>query len=262
MPMPSLRPARYQASPLPDITSMTGPPIADSASPGSQHSLPQRFSGLSPGANVPAWQSPPTADASGLHGQSLEFPLDNTVRLVRLPNGARQASSGEEDTLPRVYNMLPRTCEAQCPLDVLLLEFVGKTQRLAAQGVPLSELAGPPYPTFNPLLNPKTRHESHPLSKLFTDILQTFPDISTLPEQAAIVYIMFLVMRWQVHPSKENYDRLPEWVTPRPSSLFIPHACWLDYLPWYALSLAKVESRKLTKLGPCSGTLPFSRFQM
>ena len=44
---------------------------------------------------------------------------------------------------------------------------------------------------------------------------------------------MFLVMRWQIEPTQENYDRLPHWVTPRPSQLFTAHALWIDHLPWY-----------------------------
>jgi len=82
------------------------------------------------------------------------------------------------------------------------------------------------------MMNPGSAAHSHPLSKVFTDILATFPDISTLPEQVAVHYIMFLLMRWQVEPSRGNYERLPEWMTPRPSQLFTPHPAWMDYLPW------------------------------
>ncbi|KAL8866011.1 MAG: hypothetical protein Q9174_006556, partial [Haloplaca sp. 1 TL-2023] len=48
----------------------------------------------------------------------------------------------------------------------------------------------------------------------------------------AVLYIMFLIMRWQISPTRENYDRLPEWMTPRPSQLFTPHPAWVDHLPW------------------------------
>jgi hypothetical protein len=43
---------------------------------------------------------------------------------------------------------------------------------------------------------------------------------------------MFLIMRWQISPTQENYDRLPDWVTPRASQLFTPHPAWIDHLPW------------------------------
>ena len=73
---------------------------------------------------------------------------------------------------------------------------------------------------------------SHPVSKVFTDILRTFPNIASLPEQVAVLYLMFLLMRWQIYPTAENYDRMPEWLTPRPSQLLTPHPPWIDYLPW------------------------------
>lgn len=119
-----------------------------------------------------------------------------------------------------------------CPLDSLLLDFLRERRQLAAEGISTPNLVGPAYPSVSSLLNPSRSAHSHPLSKVFTDILATFPDLSTLPEQVALLYIMFLIMRWQIAPTQENYDRLPDWATPRPSQLFAPHPAWIDHLPW------------------------------
>ncbi|RMZ71333.1 bzip transcription factor [Pyrenophora seminiperda CCB06] len=127
---------------------------------------------------------------------------------------------------------LPRNVPATCPLDVILLDFLQDRQNRAAEGVPLKTLVGPHYPNFTCLAYPDRLVESHPLSKLFTDILRTFPDICGTPEQVAIVFVMFLIMRWQIEPTQENYDRLPHWVTPRASQLFTAHPLWVDHLPW------------------------------
>lgn len=45
-------------------------------------------------------------------------------------------------------------------------------------------------------------------------------------------YVMFLVMRWQICPTQETYEWLPEWVAPRAPQLFTPHPAWIDHLPW------------------------------
>ncbi|KAF7959965.1 hypothetical protein EAE96_001567 [Botrytis aclada] len=119
-----------------------------------------------------------------------------------------------------------------CPLDSLLLDFLQERQAAALEGLPTPKLVGPAYPSVSSLLNPSRGITSHPVSKVFTDILATFPDLSTLPERVAVLYIMFLLMRWQIHPSQANYDRLPSWITPRPSQLFTPHPAWIDHLPW------------------------------
>ncbi|KAI3299448.1 hypothetical protein DTO002I6_1675 [Penicillium roqueforti] len=121
---------------------------------------------------------------------------------------------------------------ATCPLDTILLEFLHSRQREAAQGIPRQKLAGPPYPSVSSLLNPERSVYSHPVSKVFTDILRAFPDVDSLPEQVAVLYSMFLIMRWQIYPTQENYERLPDWLTPRPTQLLHPHPAWMDYVPW------------------------------
>lgn len=130
------------------------------------------------------------------------------------------------------HNAPIRNGPATCPLDSLLLDFLHERQQQAADGVDTPKLVGPAYPSVSSLLNPARGSTSHPLSKVFTDILATFPDLSTLPEKVAVLYIMFLVMRWQIAPTQENYDRLPDWMTPRPSQLFTAHPAWIDHLPF------------------------------
>lgn len=136
------------------------------------------------------------------------------------------------DHPPPAYATPIKNTPPTCTLDMILLDFLHSRQREAAQGIPRQKLAGPPYPSVSSLLNPDKSVYSHPLSKVFTDILRTFPDISPLPVQVAVLYTMFLLMRWQVYPTQENYDRLPEWLTPRPTQLLQPHPAWIDYVPW------------------------------
>lgn len=143
---------------------------------------------------------------------------------------------------PLVAHTAPvRNIGPTCPLDGLLLNFLAERQQRAAEGVSSQKLVGPAYPSVSSLLNPERSIYSHPLSKFFTDILSTFPDLSALPEQVAVLYIMFLIMRWQISPTQETYDRLPEWVTPRPSQLFTPHPAWVDHLPWPRMRDRMVE---------------------
>ncbi|KAF2011451.1 hypothetical protein BU24DRAFT_397981 [Aaosphaeria arxii CBS 175.79] len=163
--------------------------------------------GLPPPANPPAQESAPSANAPHHTG--------GQCAPTFVP-----------------YQILPRNVPPTCPLDVIMLDFLNDRQARAAEGVPLKTLVGPMYPNFTSLVYPDRCVDSHPLSKLFTDILRTFPDICGIPEQVAIVFIMFLIMRWQIEPSQENYDRIPDWVSPRPSQLFVSHPAWFDHIPW------------------------------
>jgi hypothetical protein len=117
-------------------------------------------------------------------------------------------------------------------MDIILLDFLHTRQREVAEGVSKQRLVGPPYPSVSSLLNPAKSAFSHPLSEVFSDIMSKFPDIDTVPERVAVVYVMFILMRWQIYSTQENYDRLPDWLRPGASQLTIPHPAWMDYLPW------------------------------
>ncbi|KAF2138669.1 uncharacterized protein K452DRAFT_276323 [Aplosporella prunicola CBS 121167] len=227
----------------------------NASSPGSQASNGRHwaFPGVPPTSHVRGWHPQQTPydqpRPSNIHpdleyAQSDErlgvnFLLDNNQRMAKLNNGVGHGGPGMQSSgldfngRPlEASNTLPRNLDPTCVLDSLLIDFLGEQHARAAQGVPLKTLVGPAYPNFSYLLNPDREVQSHPLSKVFTDILRTFPDISGLAEKVAVLYIMFLFMRWQIEPTQENYERLPDWITPRPSQLFTPHPVWHDYLPW------------------------------
>ncbi|KAH2157998.1 hypothetical protein KXW33_006375 [Aspergillus fumigatus] len=178
------------------------------------------------------------------------FLLDASQQVPRVEGFRRSTESFRpcQADLPPVYTPSPcgpapeqplpayktpiRNIAPTCTLDAILLDFLQSRRRKAAEGVPTQKLVGPPYPSVSSLLNPEKSVYSHPLSKVFVDILRAFPDISSLPEQVAVLYSMFLLMRWQIYPTPENYERLPDWLTPRPSQLLTPHPAWIDYIPW------------------------------
>lgn len=148
-------------------------------------------------------------------------------------HATRAETTSDRFETPLAFHTAPvRNIGPTCALDGLLLDFLAGRRQRAAEGVPPQKLVGPAYPCVSTLLHPERSIYSHPLSKFLTDILGTFPDISALPEQVAVLYIMFLIMRWQIYPTQEGYERLPDWVTPRPSQLFTPHPAWVDHLPW------------------------------
>jgi hypothetical protein len=163
----------------------------------------------------------------------VEFLLDNNQRIAKMTNGVSPDQGSGQDSQPGAYSTPLRSCEATCPLDNLLLDFLAQRQSLAAQGADSETLVGPKYPNFNALVDRGTSYQSHPLSIVFTDILRTFPDLSNLPEQVATIHLMFLIMRWSCEPTKANYEMMPEWMRPLPIQLFTDHPFWLDFLPWY-----------------------------
>lgn len=39
-------------------------------------------------------------------------------------------------------------------------------------------------------------------------------------------------MQWQISPTKEHFDAIPEWLKPSGAQLFIPHISAFDLIPW------------------------------
>ncbi|KAG6138334.1 hypothetical protein E4U28_004267 [Claviceps purpurea] len=147
------------------------------------------------------------------------------------PQDSNQEHQSAQNSLP-FYALPIKNSESSCPLDTILLNFLSERRQRIAEGLPMHEVIGPRYPSVSSLLNPANSIYSHPLSKIFTDVLARFPDISRLPERIAVLYVMFLVMRWQISPTRENYERLPSWMRPQPSQIECPHPAWVDYVPF------------------------------
>ncbi|KAF1814876.1 hypothetical protein P152DRAFT_455913 [Eremomyces bilateralis CBS 781.70] len=214
------------------------------------------YPSAAPTSNIRGWSSTPSApdqSRSNIHPGlqygnlderlGVDFILDGNQRLLNVANGVPPESATtsprlHHTTIPlsqtpiHAYSILPQHIAPTFTLDSIFLKFLAERQQLAKEGASSKVIAGPRYPNFAPLLNQSTNSYSHPLSYVMTDIVRTFPDLRTLPEKVAVVHIMFLIMRWKIEPTRENYDRLPDWLQPRPSQLFTPHPVWFDYLPW------------------------------
>ncbi|CRK35766.1 hypothetical protein BN1708_006780 [Verticillium longisporum] len=207
---------------------------------------------LDPNRNFPKIQNGLNGaqDTAQFHHVPMKHDWTGVAPVARSPaetssNGSRQPRRlGLEHTGENPYGQRPplapsgymttelKNCGPTCPLDSLLLDFLHERRQRAADGLPTQEIIGPRYPSVSSLLNPANSKYSHPLSKVFTDILSTFPDLSKLPERVAVLYVMFLIMRWQIAPSKENLDRLPSWAVPVPEQFSCEHPAWIDHLPF------------------------------
>lgn len=177
--------------------------------------------------------SAPMENSQNADRGGLNFLLDHDQRaksLIASPPRGQPAQTDQQYVPP--YARLPQTISPTCSLDQLLLDCLAERRQAAARGATSSTLIGPAYPSISSLLNPDRAAQAHPLSQVFTNILTKFPNLSNLPEQVAVLYIMFLLMRWHVAPTQENFDRVPEWIRPTKSQVEIPHPAWIDYLPW------------------------------
>ncbi|KIW45097.1 hypothetical protein, variant [Exophiala oligosperma] len=133
-----------------------------------------------------------------------------------------------ESQIQTPWTTLPKNVAPTCPLDGLLLNFLQARQR--DNSSPDAVLN--PHPSVTSLLNPSGDHRVDPVSQLMADIISKFPNISELPERVGTLFLMFILMRWEINPTQENYEQMPEWMRPIPVQLFTPHPAWIDHLPW------------------------------
>ncbi|KAL2179903.1 uncharacterized protein P884DRAFT_194084 [Thermothelomyces heterothallicus CBS 202.75] len=193
----------------------------------------------------------PTQVPSPVYNQA---PVAAPSGLPAAPTPGAAAASGPTTARSTpIYALTPRNCPPTCPLDSILVDFLSERRQRAAEGLSQSEFLGPRYPSVSSLLNPAVSVYSHPLSKVFTDILARFPDLSALPERVAVLYAMFLLMRWQVSPTQENYLRLPPWFRPVRQQTEKEHPAWFDHIPF-----PRMRERLIG--GYEDGAFPFDNF--
>ncbi|KAF3183837.1 hypothetical protein TWF106_009565 [Orbilia oligospora] len=131
------------------------------------------------------------------------------------------------------WEVMPRHLPPTCILDRVYLEFLEEQARLhRVNGTPLSVLAGPPQPDITFIVSPGSRPPRNGLTQVMAAIVDTFGDLVELPERVAIVYVLYIWMRWAINPTQESYDNMPEYIKPRPSQLFTARPIWFDHMPW------------------------------
>ena len=152
------------------------------------------------------------------------------------------SNSPQDDQQP--WNTLPKNCEATCPLDSILLNLYQKARsETSSNSNSSSSPRHPPaQPSIMSLLNPSQSVDT--LSQTMADITTRFPHIDALPTRVATVWGMFIIARWCMYPTQENYDRLPEWAHPCSSQSLISHPAWMDYIPWPLLRDRLIADQK------------------
>lgn len=115
---------------------------------------------------------------------------------------------------------------------------------------------------FTILHDDRREHQHHPIHFLGRPSLRTimFPDsapddsvsvalinllcsvgITRLPELVACVWQTHTIIQWQLRPCLETYQKMPHWLTPRPSQLSTLHQYWVTMLKFPKLRDKLIE---------------------
>ncbi|KAJ5958506.1 uncharacterized protein N7479_005656 [Penicillium vulpinum] len=146
------------------------------------------------------------------------------------PNNSN-ATHGHESGRPTLPPLTSAFAGLVAESDQILLDFIASRRSMLARGISPDIVLGPEHLSPRELLDPTIDSTSHPISRVMADVLTTFPHVK-LPEKLAFMYLMHLTTRWQVSPNIGSYSRMPVWLRPTVTQITVPHAAWIDNIPW------------------------------
>ncbi|KAL3457226.1 hypothetical protein BJX64DRAFT_293304 [Aspergillus heterothallicus] len=131
-----------------------------------------------------------------------------------------------------IASVLPKHTTATCPLDQILLDFIQSRRSMVAKGYSMDLVLGSSHPSVQAILYPgPPTPEVHDTSRVLGEVLTTFSHVS-LPEKLAFMFVMYRTMRWQISPTDATYEEMPRWLRPTATQITVPHAAWIDNIPW------------------------------
>lgn len=184
--------------------------------------------------NLASYQPAPTANmhSSLLNDQSPDGDRSFSHTHDPKPSAPSAASPLPPRDVP--YYARPSLNTAPtCPLDTILLDFVNDRRALLDRGHSQESVIGPAELCLRSMINHDYIQGAHPVSVVMLDILSKFPDLHEMPEMIGSYWTMFLFVRWQMTPTQELYETMPDWLRPTQLQIERPHPAWMDRVPWY-----------------------------
>lgn len=119
-------------------------------------------------------------------------------------------------------------------VDNLLISVVQTQRRQILEG---TSSAVATSPQLGALLKTKVHSSTatEPISQQLSRLICDYSIPMRLAESAACFYVMHKLLQWQIRPTSETYNAVPEWARPRACQLVTPHPVWASYIAFPAL---------------------------
>ncbi|KAF5021211.1 hypothetical protein F66182_6750 [Fusarium sp. NRRL 66182] len=106
-----------------------------------------------------------------------------------------------------------------------------QARQLVAEGVNPDDLTGA-FPSVAALFD-RTEYETAPMiGKWAVRFIYSARRQDYSFTSMAAVWVVWVVMRWQINPTPETYADMPEWIRPTELQVFVPHIDMLDCISW------------------------------
>ncbi|KAI9656634.1 MAG: hypothetical protein M1831_004544 [Alyxoria varia] len=149
----------------------------------------------------------------------------------------QRGSPGATQTAMHPPARLPTNTNPTTNFDQILLDFIRHARQYLASGSTSATIFGPRELDMSPVLYPERypNEQGFPLSLLLSRVTRDFGNVRRLPDKAAMVTCLYHFYRWIILGSQESLESVPAFMRPTDAQLNVPHAMWVDTLPWPSL---------------------------
>ncbi|KAF2821732.1 hypothetical protein CC86DRAFT_470408 [Ophiobolus disseminans] len=141
------------------------------------------------------------------------------------------------------YEAVPWNTEPTCVSDKIVQSHVATASTIVHA---TSDIFLEDQPDLNALLGRERSNGSADVSNVVSDILLAYPEIGTLPEKAACLYVMYKLLNWLIYRTQSTYDKMPIWLRPVPLQLQVEHPAWIDRIPWPSARVHLIQHPEIT----------------
>ncbi|KAM0548165.1 hypothetical protein ACHAPJ_009963 [Fusarium lateritium] len=131
-----------------------------------------------------------------------------------------------------------------------------KARQLVTEGANPDDLTGT-FPSVAALFD-KAEYETAPMiSKWAVQFIYSARRQDYSFTSMAAVWVVWVVMRWQINPTPETYADMPDWIRPTELQVFVPHIDMLDCISWpyfrdYIIQHPEMQHGELQWLAACT----------
>jgi hypothetical protein len=168
------------------------------------------------------------------------------LRLIGQPIDSLESRS---DTLP-LWQIPTANTTPTCMSDQIIQSFVASSRagEEIAPSTPGLHTAVATYadrPNLCFLLD-RNHRPADALSNMVGDIVLSYKEIETLPKQASVFYIIATLLKWQLLLDEPSWKQVPTFLRPTQQQLTVPHAAWIDRIPWPRVRKYLIEHPAIT----------------
>ncbi|KAH7193829.1 uncharacterized protein B0J16DRAFT_336078 [Fusarium flagelliforme] len=131
-----------------------------------------------------------------------------------------------------------------------------KARHLVTEGANPDDLTGT-FPSVAALFDKDEYENASMISKWAVQFIYSARRQDYAFTSMAAVWVVWVVMRWQINPTPETYADMPDWIRPTELQVFVPHIDMLDCISWpyfrdYIIQHPEMQHGELQWLAACT----------